>query len=155
MEQKSQYLAVPDEVIKTEYLAAFRESNEWLGKNYSGLGIDDYSANYISRVDVKTQREVRRKNAHILYEGLKNKIRFLFDESRMDCPLFVPVVLPENRNQIRQHLCDNKIYCPVHWPHPNAECESNLYDMELSLICDQRYTEEDMERIVSVLSEKL
>lgn len=32
---------------------------------------------------------------------------------------------------------------------------SNLYDMELSLICDQRYDESDMEKIVSVLLKTL
>ena len=69
----------------------------------------------------------------------------------MDCPLFVPVLL-ENRDKVRKHLTENKIYCPVHWPKPEG-ADSNIYDMELSLICDQRYGVNDMERIVSVLSE--
>ena len=71
----------------------------------------------------------------------------------MDCPLFVPIVVSKNRNKVRQKLIEHKIYCPVHWPHPNVACESNLYDLELSLVCDQRYTERDMERIIAVLSD--
>ena len=71
----------------------------------------------------------------------------------MDCPLFVPIVIAkEKRNAIRKKLIDNQIYCPVHWPHPNAECQSNLYEMELSLVCDQRYNGDDMKRIVEVLN---
>ena len=92
---------------------------------------------------------IRRSNAHVLYKGLDGLIQFLFSEEDMDCPLFVPVLL-EHRDQIRQVMIDNKIYCPVHWPKPDG-CNSNLYDMELSLICDQRYGEEDMMRIVKVL----
>jgi hypothetical protein len=59
---------------------------------------------------------------------------------------FVPILLP-NRNEIRAHLTKNEIYCPVHWPKPEG-CESNIYDHELSLICDQRYGIKDMKRIV-------
>ena len=87
----------------------------------------------------------------MLYDGLKDAVEFVFLKEDMDCPLFVPIIT-KKRNEIRQFLTDNKIYCPVHWPKP-AGCESNLYDTELSLICDQRYSEEDMKRLVEVLLE--
>ena len=77
----------------------------------------------------------------------------MFDIENMDCPLFVPVIIKNGkRDVIRKKLVDNEIYCPVHWPHPDANCESNLYEMELSLVCDQRYGREDMQRIVDVLN---
>ena len=155
MSLKSAYLADLDEEKKAVFLSEFRKSNEWLAENYSGLGIDTYSRDYVSRVDAAGQREIRRRNAHILYEGLRDKVEFLFDEEQMDCPLFVPIILREGRDEIRRYLAQNKVYCPVHWPRPNADCDSNLYDLELSLICDQRYDENDMERIVSILSDKL
>ena len=155
MSLKAEYLDVPDPQKKALFLSAFTESNEWLANNYSGLGIDDHSKKFILNADVTKQREIRRRNARVLYEGLRGKVDFLFDEEQMDCPLFVPIVLRKNRDSIRRHLTDNKIYCPVHWPHPNADCSSNLYGTELSLICDQRYDENDMERIVSVILNKL
>ena len=67
--------------------------------------------------------------------------------------MIVPIML-KNRDVIRKKLIDNKIYCPVHWPKPMG-CNSNIYDMELSLVCDQRYDIDDMKRIVSVINDIL
>lgn len=151
MNLKAEYLQDLDEGKKPKFLQMFAESNEWLADNYSRLSIDSWSKEYLLHVDVENQRNVRRQNARVLYEGLKGKVCFLFPEENMDCPLFVPILL-ENRDEVRRYLTSNKIYCPVHWPKPDG-AESNIYDMELSLICDQRYGLNDMERIVSVLSE--
>lgn len=152
MELKTQYLIKSDEEKKTMFLSMYGESNSWLAGNYSELTIDPWSFRFLSKVDIEQQRKIRRRNAEVLYKGLKNYVRFLFPWKDLDCPIFVPIILHGHRDEIRKDLTLNKIYCPIHWPHPNAECNSNLYDMELSLICDQRYLEEDMERIVAVLS---
>ncbi len=154
MRLKAEYLLDHDKRKKPEFLRMFGESNSWLAGNYSGLAIDSWSKQYLSSVDIQSQREIRRTNAHTLYKGLQGKVQFLFSEDNIDCPLFVPILIPENRDSIRRHLTENNIYCPIHWPKPQG-CESNLYDMELSLICDQRYTEEDMKRIVSVIEKSL
>lgn len=155
MNLKSQHLNSFDEEKKAKFLSDFNNSNKWIAENYSNLNIDTYSKDYISSVDVVSIREKRRKNASILYDGLKDKVEFMFDKNQMDCPLFVPIILRKGRDEIRRYLSDNKIYCPIHWPHPNADCKSNLYGLELSLVCDQRYNEDDMERIVTTLRNKL
>lgn len=154
MNLKAKYLIDCDEIKKQEFLQMFKKSNTWLAENYSGLTIDSWSMEYLATVNVNNQREVRRSNAHVLYEGLKDKIQFLFSEESMDCPLFVPILLHKDRDRIRRGLAENGIYCPIHWPKPQ-NCESNLYDIELSLICDQRYNEEDMMQIVKVLKDLL
>ena len=151
MELKTEYLKELQEEKKAWFLQMFGNSNHWLAENYSGLLIDSYSKNYLEHVDVEKQRRIRRENAKTLYDGLSNKVQFMFPIEDMDCPLFVPILLP-NRDKVRTHLTKKEIYCPVHWPKPEG-CESNIYDMELSLICDQRYGVEDMGRIVSVLQE--
>ena len=149
MKLKARYLSSHDAEEKQKYLQMFKESNHWLGEHYSGLSIDPASRAFLDHVDVQAQRRKRRQNAEALYRGLKDKVRFVFKEEKMDCPLFVPVLLP-NRDEVRQKLISNQIYCPVHWPRPEG-CNSNLYDRELSLICDQRYNEEDMEYQIRVL----
>lgn len=149
MELKKEYLLDFDTKKKLRFLSMFEESNRWLEENYSGLSIDSWSEAYLSTVDIEAQRQIRRRNAKVLYENLNDKIQFVFSLEDMDCPLFVPVLL-HHRTDIRKVLTSNQIYCPVHWPRPDG-CVSNLYDHELSLICDQRYDEEDMERLVSVL----
>ncbi len=152
MDLKADYLNEPDDSKKSTYLSAFSESNHWLAEHYSGLRIDSFSEEYINHVDADAQRTLRKKNADILYAGLHNRVDFLFDKHQMDCPLFVPIIVKKDRDKIRQALIEEKIYCPIHWPRPCTECVSNLYDQELSLICDQRYNENDMDRIVSVLN---
>lgn len=151
MELKKDYLEDMDSEKKPQFLSMFGESNHWLAEHYSGLSIDSFSRDYLGSTDVEHQRRIRRENARALYEGLSGKVQFMFPIENMDCPLFVPILLP-NRDAVRAHLTKNEIYCPVHWPKPEG-CESNIYDLELSLICDQRYGIEDMERIVSVLKE--
>ena len=77
--------------------------------------------------------------------------------------MFVPVLVPDGkRNELRRHLINNEIYCPIHWPvseyhmggsHKLDDKTENIYANELSLVCDQRYIEEDMNRMVDVIRE--
>lgn len=149
MEIKTEYLRTPDEDKKKYFLSMFNDCNHWLGENYSNLAIDEWSKEYILSVDIEEQKSIRKRNARVLYDGLKNYVSFLFTEEDMDCPLFVPILVA-NRNKVRSSLIENQIYCPIHWPKVEG-CISNIYDGELSLICDQRYNEADMERIIYVL----
>lgn len=138
---------------KQSFLARYAEANERLREGYPGLGIDSVSEKILAGTDTETVRQRRIQNAHILYKGLKDcsAVRFLFPEEAIDCPLFVPVLLEkEKRDALRQALIKEAVYCPGHWPRPKS-CESVLYERELSLICDQRYTEEDMFRIVEII----
>lgn len=107
------------------------------------------------RIDVNFVRKRHYTNANILrnafldiciFPGLKN----------IDCPMLVPIIVPNGkRDELRKHLIERDIYCPVHWPisgyHKLSEKERFLYDNELSLVCDQRYTEEDMSRMVDAI----
>lgn len=158
MRLKSDYLAGASRIEKNTFLSLFKESNEWLAENYSGLTIDVYSEEYLNHIDIAQHREQRLKNAKVLYEGLayNSDVKFLFPLDRIDCPLFVPVIIKDGkRDTIRKKMIEQDIYCPVHWPHPKACCESNLYDLELSIVCDHRYNEEDMQRIVEVLNNEI
>jgi hypothetical protein len=67
-------------------------------------------------------------------------------------PLGFPVIL-ENREEVRRILFREQIFPPVHWPVP-AEVPVNfgagrwLADRIMTLPCDQRYREVDMEAII-------
>ncbi len=156
MSLKAEYLVSHDEAEKPRFLELYSRANKLLAERYSGIRIDELSENIISHADAENIRQARRRNAKTLYEGLSEigYIEPMFGIDDMDCPLFLPVVIDKDkRDKVRQHLTDERIYCPVHWGKPNADCRSELYDTELSLICDQRYTEEDMKRIISVLKD--
>ena len=108
------------------------------------------------RLDVEFICKRRRTNAKVLMEALKDWL--IFPELKStDCPMFVPVLVPDGkRDRLRRYLIKNDIYCPIHWPvstyHKLTEKEQFIYDNELSLVCDQRYTETDMNRIVETIN---
>ncbi len=52
---------------------------------------------------------------------------------------------------LKNFLIEKEIYCPVHWPLSSmhkgiSDNAKRIYGEELSLICDQRYCLDDMER---------
>lgn len=139
---------------KQSFLRQYAEANRWLAEHYSDRRIDADSGARLRTMDYRAVREQRIRNGNALYSALQdqNAVRFLFRQEQMDCPLFVPVILDRSvRDRIRDMLVAESVYCPIHWPIPDASCASNLYVMELSLVCDQRYQEADMQRIAACL----
>lgn len=103
------------------------------------------------KMDYELIKSHRRENAKVLMKIFHDWLIFP-KEAKDDCPMFVPVIVPDGRrDQLRIFLIENQIYCPVHWPlskyHKGLnKHEKCIYDSELSLVCDHRYTEEDMQR---------
>lgn len=156
MNMKRKYLGGDRSVSKQEFLHQYGEFNTWLGQHYSGLAMDAESVQCLGHLDIDKIRQRRTENAHALYAGLRGLkgITPLYAEDAMECPLFVPVLIDADRRAaVRQRLTEAAVYCPIHWPRPAQGGGSVLYDTELSLICDQRYTPADMQRIISVLTE--
>lgn len=147
--EKEKYVAgLP--IDKKTYLSSFFEAEQILDADYLGYG------GIPVVVDVERIVESRRNNASILISELKNipQIRLWRDEiNSNDVPLFVPILIDEkSRGELRSHLIKEQIYCPIHWPKSSCYgvC-SDLYDMELSLVCDQRYDIADMKRVVQAV----
>lgn len=108
----------------------------------------DLSKSLMQRIDTELIAERRKANAQFLHDGLvRLNIQHLYDSKRV--PLFIPIVV-ENRDKIRKRLFADEIFAPIHWPVIDSVTQGNnkLYEMELSIICDQRYGEKDMERIL-------
>lgn len=119
------------------------------------LKIDDLSLSLLKNTDSKKVINQRRLNAKALLSGLADLDGLIFDIPKIDLasdvPLFVPVFLDtEKRDSLRAYLINKGIYCPVHWPEV-AGAPSELKERELSLICDQRYSEADMYEIVDCI----
>lgn len=156
MTLKAEYIENRQEIVKQQYLKYFAESNAELNIVYSNTHMSKMSMEILSSWDIEGIRKQRWNNAIAIYSQFKEHINCIpiFQLNKMDCPLFVPVVFENvaQRNYTRQKLIEERIYCPIHWPKPNVYCHSNLYDIELSLVCDQRYSQQDMERMMKVIS---
>lgn len=154
MNLKERYVDGEENVGK-KYLVMFEEAEELLDCIDGGLA-DKRDVRLACHFDAKAMRFRRRANATVLREAIPDWL--IFSEMRSsDCPMFVPVRVPNGkRNDLRHFLIEHEIYCPIHWPvsefHKLDDRTNELYEVELSLVCDQRYDEEDMWRIVETIN---
>lgn len=143
---------------KQMFLNKFREAEDVLDADFSAYAAEKKSLEEIKHANVDFIITRRRENADFIMEELKKLptdiIRPLYAEiGDSDVPMFVPVLVKkELRNELRQYLIKNEVYCPVHWPTELGGADK-LYDCELSLVCDQRYGLEDMKREMNLINE--
>ncbi len=150
MKMKKEYIYGDN--LGKEYLEEFNKAEELL-EDIGMLPASERDKKLACLINVEYIKEKRRANASVLQEAFPEWLFF----SRLDfsdCPLFVPVFIPNNqRDGLRRYLIDQSIYCPVHWPlskyHNLLSKEREIYENELSLVCDQRYNVEDMTRMVN------
>lgn len=158
MRIKKAFIEGDDSIDKQTFLNLYGEFGHLLAEDYQNYEMDDLSYALYKTEDFAAMRLKRRENANYLHEHLEG-VRFIGELTDNAVPLFVPVFFDtsEQRSAVRKKLIEAQIYCPIHWPKPAqipADFAVNkIYDTELSLICDQRYNTEDMQRIVDVLNE--
>lgn len=153
-----------ENIKKQDFLDLFSLAGQALAEDYidkspTANAIIDY---YEIICNIGEIREIRKRNAEILRQGIEDitQINVLTDNSHnQDCPLFLGISVNDGyRNQLREYLIKNHIYCPVHWPvtayHEGlTRNEQVVYSKTLSLICDQRYSVEDMLRFANCIQE--
>ena len=158
MRMKYDYLQGNTVIDKEDFLRLFASFNKRLSGDYQNYSIDKMSLRLLHEQDFELVKTRRYQNAKLLYDGLSelNNISMMFEHENACVPLFVPILVKkEVRNSLRDYLIDNKVYCPVHWPKsdslPDAMRVNLFYDSELSLVCDQRYGEVQMRKIVDLI----
>ena len=112
------------------------------------LKMDDITYQAMIRTDIQDVIYRRRANVAVLLEKLSkvsaDVITLPKVDLSQDVPLFLPIFLDaEIRDTLRSELIANAMYCPVHWPEVMG-ADKSVRERELSLICDQRYNEDDM-----------
>lgn len=154
MELKEQY--IEKKTDSKEYLSLFETAEELL-ETAGVFPANERDVALAKRFDVSLVRAKRRSNAKILLDAFSD-IAIFPEQNEEDCPLFVPVLV-KNRDALRKALIQQEIYCPVHWPvspqHEISEQSRKFYENGLSLVCDQRYTKDDMYRIVETVKKFL
>ena len=135
-------------------LKLLNKGEEMMDDSYL-FGCSELSQKLLNRIDFDLIANKRRKNAEYLHNGLeKMNIHHLYNPDRV--PLFIPIVI-DNRDKVRSFLFSKNIFVPVHWPlkDKNTQGNNELYSKELSLVCDQRYDEKDMEKILRAIEYSL
>lgn len=147
MHKKFKY--INGESLASDYKDIYKKAEEILDVSYEYCSSKD-DIYEVSHFDIVKTKKVRQDNAKILLKYLKDLAVFK-EVKENDCPLFVPIIVPNGkRDALQKYLSENKIYCPVHWPvsslHKLNGEERYIYDNVISLVCDQRYTIEDMNK---------
>lgn len=98
----------------------------------------------------------RRANFAYLHEALNEKNFLQLPEmDSFACPMVYPFVTRIDRN-LRQELIQNKVFVAKYWPNVHQlnsyETEYDLATRVVPLPCDQRYGEEEMNRIIEVIT---
>lgn len=158
MEEKDAYIKGCSDDQNKSFLSLFARASEMMTSK-SNLCAAERDVELLSKFDVMGMKQQRRENAKVLLKYV-DKYALFAELSEDDCPLFVPVVLPNKiRDRLRKHLIEKRIYCPIHWPisrlHKLTPETERIYTEELSLVCDQRYDEKDMERMGQIIVEFL
>lgn len=152
-------------IDKEDFLPLIEEAENSLERKYHHQLPDKRSLEVLKNVDASYIKFRRMENSRDLTLAINemndSRVRcinpFL---NALDVPLFVPIMVHRDlRNPLRRYLIEKDIYCPVHWPlsdlHKPMIGSKQLFESELSLICDQRYDEEDMMRIANTIEEFL
>lgn len=132
------------------YLELLAKGESLLDEEYLSI-CSEISQIIYANIDFNLVADKRKQNAKFLHCRLKELgIKHLYNKDSV--PLFIPVLI-KNRELLRKEFFKNNIYAPIHWPHVNSDLNGNndLYSIELSLICDQRYSIEDMSRQIEIL----
>ena len=137
------------------YREIFAKSEQRLDMQTEIYQISDISKSILECISITQLQEKRKKN----YWQLKGKLKNIPVKDVLSTDNFVPLVYPvyvENRNQFRQYLMENKIYCAVHWPLAGTGMENDsdavkIYENIISLPIDQRYESMHIEYLAQVI----
>lgn len=109
-------------------------------------------------VDFESVKETRLSNLRFLHENLRdcNILRCVNEAMNSTCPMVYPYIHSCIDSPIRQQLIQNKIFVAAYWPNVQDWCregdvENCLYSGIIPLPIDQRYSLNDMSRILNTL----
>lgn len=105
-------------------------------------------------IDYNKVRKRRLENFRVLQESLSTN--FPISMSEDDVPMVYPFYINDG-SRLKEKLINNKIFCATYWPNVFDSCSSTSVEFNLAknlilLPIDQRYGEEEMKRILKLLS---
>ena len=120
------------------------------------LGMSRLTRRLLASVDLESVKQRRRSNFKRLSDALANRNRRSWNLTAHAVPLCYPLVLDHDVAPIRKRLADCGIYVPTYWEDARARLrrtsvEGALLDRCLALPCDQRYTDQQMDKLVQTL----
>lgn len=114
--------------------------------------------NLLQGIDFEEVKKRRWKNFMQLHQALSSINRLHIPESEtFACPMVYPLYTSDMT--LKKWLIDNKIFVATYWPNVLEWCKEGMLEHELAskviaIPIDQRYKNEDMNRIIQTLNDK-
>ena len=147
-------------IKNNRHLTGFDTARKILDNNQKDIFLMSRNTkNILRNSDFEYIKNTRRKNYNYLYENLKidGIINQLGNLQETETPFYFPLYVNKQvRKEFQQYMAKENIFCPIIWKKDkrlnieNYYC-NNIYDKIICIPCDQRYNEEDMNRIVKVI----
>lgn len=118
--------------------------------------MSDYTHEVLCGIDYATAKEKRRANYQMLHETLGEMNALpLPTMDTFECPMVYPFIPRGNNANLRKKLQEQRIYTATYWPKlaelNNGTLEERLAKTLMPLPIDQRYSEEEMRKIINII----
>lgn len=153
----SEHLIIRKEKGAEAGFATYREDEEKLN-DQPLRRMSSFTEDILRHINCDKVIERRRRNYEFLEKSLASKNMLqLPQRNSFSSPMAYPLMM-EDGVEIRKKLIDNKIFVPRFWPNifiPDEIIDKKkLSDVILPLPIDQRYSEDDMCRIVEFIQQQ-
>lgn len=118
------------------------------------LKMSMFTRRMLKAIDYEDVALKRRRNFLLFWKSLKNACDFSINLNGESVPMVYPFFT--NDNSLREKLINNKVFVATYWPNVFEWAEQGSVEMRLAkqllpLPIDQRYTENDLERICNII----
>ena len=156
---KRQYLDGNNTIEKNVFLTLNKKAENYLYENDSICEMSFFSRERMQHICIEKILEKRKENSIYLEKELSamHAIKCVLEMDDAS-PIYFPIYV-ENREKLQEWLKVNDIFAPVLWSIPEEVKEkldedgTYIFEHLLALPCDQRYSIEDMKRIVTCIQE--
>lgn len=121
------------------------------------MRMSEYTHDVLRGIDYEAAKKRRRANYMLLREALGKLNELSLPEmDTFACPMVYPFIGQGDNKALREILRKNRIYTATYWPNigstiSTGSFEEFLANNMISLPIDQRYGEEDMQRIIDLI----
>lgn len=154
---KKEYIKnnLSDKELKDNYMEYYKKSIDELFSDYKIYSISQVSKSYINNYNMEEIIEKREYNYDYLYNKI-NEISNVKPKIKRENNMlpFGMLIETQYRDELLKYLIEAGIYCNVHWRLPDNPQNRDVQYLSNSIItipCDQRYGESEMDYIANVL----
>lgn len=140
------------DLMAESFYNSFKKNEEALSQQPI-LQMSHLTKRILSSIDYQKAYQKRQENFRYIQSLLNNTNELNLNAELFTSPLIYPYLIQHGEN-LKRKLIQHKIYIPTYWPNLSVGLNKNeMYFSRnlLALPIDQRYSKQDMEKIISIV----